>query len=707
MTDQRGSATSVALTATASCTAFRGQDELSSASLKPAALAERVEWLAEVTAEVTRKLISEHFTGADMRRLGAGVGPDGRPLPAKGYAAMRRLGWTVTSDVHCSDRVHRMGEEAAARLLRQADHRRQIVAGITATWPRDPKRRTEQELEALERALPEGATRAEVRNRSRQVAAFVSAQGHLPQGLEELEEPPLAFPQVLLAAGDRQAVTLTRSTSSSATLRLQLPKSGQPRSRQDWSWVSIPLRLPPTVPESAELHTPTLRVKAGRVLVDLPFTMEVPATPRLGHQVGIGLDWGVNTFLVGALAKLVDQGRPRVLTDGRPLRFDAGGAIAKWHRLRREGEFLRRKISQLERLRGEWGPHPLDAKLTTLCAHHQDLLARQRRLGHGIAWSAARWGINQAICSRATVIYVEELTTLEPALGRKVNARISASVRGQFQDALRHLGAKAGCAVVTVPCRGTSAICPRCGRRLRHYTSPERQRSGHRWAHCPPCGLSTDRDHASAQRICARGLSSQTAVHRDRRTGQLAIHQAHDSQVARCLRRRSRMGPTTRPHTHPVPLRRRVLSPPAAAAEDGQRPEGGAPQAGVTSTPGQDTSAQPCSTPPGNRPRWVSLGRGFHCNVQATAVVPRGDFGPKALGYAPLRVAWSCRDAELPSLGGPEGTPASLASSVRGYRLRTRPPLRWNMAMAPAAPLFSSWNSVPMTPSDSSPRPSR
>ena len=67
---------------------------------------------------------------------------------------------------------------------------------------------------------------------------------------------------------------------------------------------------------------------------------------------------------------------------------------------------------------------------------------------------------------------------------QKVNARISASVRGQFQDALRHLRAKAGCAVVTVPARGTSAICPRCGRRLRHYTSPERLRSGYHWAGC-------------------------------------------------------------------------------------------------------------------------------------------------------------------------------------------------------------------------------
>ncbi|MDA8395547.1 MAG: zinc ribbon domain-containing protein [Candidatus Dormibacteraeota bacterium] len=643
MTDQPGSATSVALTATASCAAFRGRDGLSSEALGRAALAERVEWLAEIAAEVTRKLILEHFNDADIQRLGAGVGPDGRPLPAKGYAAMRRLGWTAASDVHCSDRVHRMGEEAAARLLRQADHRRQIVAGITATWPRDPRRRTKQEWESLERSLPEGASKAEARNRSRQVATFASAQGHLPQGLGELEDQLLVSPQLLWSACDRQAVTLTRTTGSSATLRVRLPTSSRPRSREAWSWASIPVRLPPNVPQAAELQSPTPRVRAGRVLVDLPFTMEAPAIPRLGHQVGIGLDWGINTFLVGALARLVDQGRPRVLTDGLPLRFDAGGAVAKWHRLRREGEFLRRKIAHLERLRGEWGPHPLDARLALLRAHHRALLARQRRLGHGIAWAAARWAADQAVCSGATVIYVEDLATLEPALGRQVNARISASVRGQFQDALRHLGAKAGCAVVTVPARGTSAICPRCGRRLRHHTSPGLLRSGYHWAHCSPCHLSADRDHAAAQRISSRGLSSQPAVHQDRRTGHLAIQRAQDSLVARCLRRRP--SSTARPHTHPVPSRRRVLSPPAAAAVNGQRPEGGAPKVGVAPAPGQGTSAQPSSTPPGHRPRWVSLGRGFHRNAQATAAVPRGDFGPRTLGYVPLRVAWSCRDA--------------------------------------------------------------
>ena len=121
----------------------------------------------------------------------------------------------------------------------------------------------------------------------------------------------------------------------------------------------------------------------------------------------------------------------------------------------------------------------------------------------------------------------------------------------------------------------------------------------------------------------------------------------------------ARAGPNHKPHPHPVSSRRRVLSPPAAAAVNGQRPEGGAPQAGVATAPGQDTGAQPCPAPPRDRPGWVSLGRGFHRNAHATAVVPRGDFGPQALGHAPPGVrqtfgpATSSRGRRRPDQGPP------------------------------------------------------
>src|SRR2546428_1875950 len=60
-----------------------------------------------------------------------------------------------------------------------------------------------------------------------------------------------------------------------------------------------------------------------------------------------------------------------------------------------------------------------------------------------------------------------------------------------------------------------------------------------------------------------------------------------------------------------------------------------------------------------------------------------------------------------PVFGGPNATFASFASSVRGYNARVSPPRSWNMAAAPAGVVSSPMNSVPITPGDSSPRPSR
>src|SRR5215208_3776921 len=64
-------------------------------------------------------------------------------------------------------------------------------------------------------------------------------------------------------------------------------------------------------------------------------------------------------------------------------------------------------------------------------------------------------------------------------------------------------------------------------------------------------------------------------------------------------------------------------------------------------------------------------------------------------------------DAEFTVAGAPRATVASFASSERGYRTRVRPPRSWNMAAAPAGVVSSPTNSVPITPVDSSPSPSR
>ncbi|MCW3820879.1 hypothetical protein ONA91_41305, partial [Micromonospora sp. DR5-3] len=109
---------------------------------------------------------------------------------------------------------------------------------------------------------------------------------------------------LLLAACNRQQATIERSDTDPARvlLRLQLPTRPDPRAYRDWTWVACPISLPPTVPASAVLHLPTLRVTGRQVRADVAYTHAVPKARRTGHTVAVGVDWGLNTLLsAGAL----------------------------------------------------------------------------------------------------------------------------------------------------------------------------------------------------------------------------------------------------------------------------------------------------------------------------------------------------------------------------------------------------------------------
>ncbi|WP_222870977.1 hypothetical protein, partial [Micromonospora sp. MP36] len=51
---------------------------------------------------------------------------------------------------------------------------------------------------------------------------------------------------------------------------------------------------------------------------------------------------------------------------------------------------------------------------------------RRSNLNNALAWAAARWVVDQAIASRATVVYVEDLRSLEAkGMGATLNTRLS------------------------------------------------------------------------------------------------------------------------------------------------------------------------------------------------------------------------------------------------------------------------------------------
>ncbi len=563
----------------------------------------------------------------------------------------------------------RCAQEQSARLLRLALHRRRLVAAIVATWPQEPGARTGAEWDALRALLPDGVTAADIRNRTRQIRAYRDANGVFPADLIELEEPPNVAAQVVLAAADRQLLTLERTGNRSTRLRLRLPLVESPASSRDWAWHVLPVALPPTVPPEAALCAPTVRVAKGRVRVDLPFKVPVGFAPAAGHVIGCGFDWGLNTLLTGVTGRLADG---RVISDGRPFAYDASGICAKLHRLWAEREHLAAKHRHLERLLAAITPADSRyAALSTGCqalgVEHERLCARIQHVNKALAWSAARWAVDQAAAAGATVIYVEDLATLE-ARGRRgsVNARLSGQVRGRIVEAIRHLAAKHTIAVVTVPARGTSRYCPRCGEGtsvLRHCPAPDRlAERGWKWAWCPACGLSCDRDWAAAERIVSRGLLGQNATRTHRTTGVRTIATIVEGNVARARRTRkptraARRARRTRADLHPrpaardraknrptpkrptrtsanprntsmtfsrVPDRRTVPAPPPTG--DGQRPAGHAPK------PGRH---QPYRT---GHVRNSHHRTGFH-HAQATPVLTFTEYGG-GLGQAtPVRVA--------------------------------------------------------------------
>ncbi|MET9244986.1 zinc ribbon domain-containing protein [Nonomuraea sp. NPDC003709] len=611
------------LTATATCTAHGAIVEVAGQVVPQALLAQRVAWLAGLARDLTARLIAARWTAADLDALASGVGLDGRALPAKGWVALRRLAWGVTpaSGQHVCDRVARCAQEQAARLLRLAQHRRALVAAIVATWPQHPGKRTDAEWQALRALLSDRVSAAEIRNRTRQIRAYLDRHHVLPADLTDLEEAPASATQIVLAAADRQLATLERVGELGARLRVKLPLVACPASGRDWAWHVLPIALPPTVPAEATLCTPTLRVAKGRVRVDLPFQSPIGFAPAAGHVIGCGFDWGLNTLLTGTVGRLMAKGR--VVSDGRPLAYDASGVSAKLHRLRAEREHLAAKKTHQERLLV--GMTVADTRFAALStaheairAEHERVCAKIRHVNKTLAWSAARWALDQALASGATVIYLEDLATLE-ARGRRgrANARLSGQVRGQVVAAIRHLAAKHAIAVVTVPARGTSKYCPRCGQgtsTLTHCPAPDRRTErGWAWASCPACGLSCNRDWAAAERILARGLLGQQATRTDRATGVRTILAVVEGNLARARRprkatRAARRARRTRTDLHPrlaardrsknrptpkrptrtannsmtssrVPDRRTVPAPVPGTSRAGQRPAGQAPQA--------------------------------------------------------------------------------------------------------------------------------
>ncbi|MEU5725644.1 zinc ribbon domain-containing protein [Micromonospora sp. NPDC047738] len=629
-----------ARTACARAVLRTGVDEATGEVLSAAVLARRVGWCADLVADMVGVLVGERWNSVDVGVLAGGVDAGGRRLPSHAWMALRRLGWAVAppGGVRVNDRIVRMAQEQAGRALRSAAWRADVTAGVLATWPSDPRKRTPAEWDQVRASIPGGQHLPSnvIKGRTRQAATFAKANGRLPVDVFELEGAPRIPRMLLLAACDRQQATIERSDTdpTKALLRLQLPTRPDPRGYRDWTWVACRITLPPTVPAVAVLHLPTLRLTDGTMRADLAYTHAVPKARATGHSVALGVDWGLNTLLSAGALRLQADGRITALGAGG--QFRAAGVLAKQRRLRRLSERLHAKADQYARLLGGRPDEHLRAKREVLAGEIRHVSARRQNLNDALAWAAARWTVDQAIAAAASVIYLEDLRSLEAkGMGHSLNTRLSQQVRGQISDRMRHLAAEHGIAVVTVPARNTSKHCPQCITPLQHRKAPDKRTvAGWKWAIWPnqSCRWQGDRDHGAWRRIAARGLTHQTKTVTDKTTGAMVIRTVVDELEAAAVvtpstfnasrRDRSKTGPT-RPRTpRPAPRRRGAPSPTRPHGRAGKRPEGHAP----TDRPRlpraahrhQDVNTISTPTTTGHRPRGAALGAGFHLHAHAS-----------------------------------------------------------------------------------------
>lgn len=631
--------------AAACARALQGVDAVSGEQLGEAVLVERAGWLAALVGSLAAGVVQEHWNGADLAQLASGADRLGASLPSQGWMALRRMGWAVTvpEGVYVPDRVVRIAQEQAGRVLRSAWWRAEITTALLAAWPADPARRTEAEWGALRAALPDGGAVATsvLLARTKQLAAFHTRHRRLPTDMTECEQAPGTGGQVVLAAVDKQLATLDRCTEDPfhyGVLTLRLPVRAVPAARADWHPVRIRFRLPPHMPATAVLCAPTLRVRHRRLLLDVPYALAVPKPKRAGHRRAVAFDWGLNTLLTGGTLHLTDESQPRVLTDGKPVYFRAGGVLAKTGRLRILGEHIGDRIGRLRILitsREELGKRAspwLVAKLAVLQAERDRVARRRARLNAALARAAARFMVDHAVATKASVIYLEDLRDMEArGKGRTLNTCLSQTVRGAIVTHTRHQAATHGIAVVIVPPRGTSKYCPYCLTAFRHHKAPNHRAAGWAWASCPntACGYSTGRDNAAWQRTGARGLTHQHTTRLDRTSGIFVIRTVAEaldqaSQVQHQTWDRTKSGPTNK---RPAPgKRRRVPAPPdhraPTARPGGKRPAGRPPTHPTHRSQRRTRQQGPTTigTPARHHPDGARLGAGFHRHAHTTPI---------------------------------------------------------------------------------------
>ena len=472
----------------------------------------RVGYFLQITTALTTEVLNSHWTQTDLLLY---LKPEQPTFAYKAWG--KTFGWPTLDQRKVGDgsytpsRVGWLALESAGRTLRSCGFRSDIFQAVF-----------KEDLTLL----PPKAQGVSLRNSYRAIANYEKAHhGQKPTAFFDLEpNAPKVTPQLLFAASDQQIFEMDERT-----FKLKLPIVEQPQSPADWVWHYLPYKLPTHLVGTP--CRPTLRIdQKNHLLADLPVERKLEIVKPVNElekqaqlvQKCLAFDWGAKTPLVGTCLWL-DPLTGLPVSDGRPIFFKAAGLLGKTHRLQNLVERLSRKLDKQSQSLGipvEAPPElvagliqlrPRDKvndKRTLLWLERERVSARYEHLNDQLAHLASRWAIEEALARHCQIIYLEDLSTLEPKMNKYQNRRFNLAIKGKIKEFMTYKGQELGIKVETVAPRGTSSTCPRCGKPNKHYQDATLTESGYAWMFCADCNLSLQRDHSGAEHIGGRGLKA-------------------------------------------------------------------------------------------------------------------------------------------------------------------------------------------------------
>ena len=255
--------------------------------------------------------------------------------------------------------------------------------------------------------------------------------------------------------------------------KIKLPQLG---------WVRF--RKSRDIPTGFEIKQARLLRRASGYFVMLSLALNVDVPDMFPHGEPLGIDLGLDKYLATSNGELVK----------RHLFFN---------RLRRELKLLQRRLKFKKK-----GSNKKRLLLQKIAKLHERIANTRKDFQFKLA---------HHLCDQAGMIFVEDIDFRIMAKGmlaqpphatgmfhpgRSGGKHTLDAGFGQFREILKWVCWKRGVYFAEIDHKGTSQTCPECGFHTGKKSLSERVHN------CTECGYTTNRDIASAQVICSRGISA-------------------------------------------------------------------------------------------------------------------------------------------------------------------------------------------------------